>query len=488
MPTGRRRPTLVAETCRGQGGAVKAPTAAAWMGSFVRRIHFVGIGGVGMSGIAEVLANLGFAVSGSDAKGSEITRRLSSVGVKVRVGHAAGHVAGSDVVVVSSAIPADNPEVAAARRRGVPVVLRAQMLAELGRMKKTVTIAGSHGKTTTTSMVAMGLRAAGARPTMIIGGRLKNIQGTAKLGIGDYLVAEADESDGSFLFLNPLVAVVTNVDDDHLDYYKSMAALKDAFVAHLLRLPFYGAAVLCADDATLMSLRPRISRPVVTFGFSAGADWRAISVRMTKDGSTCDVVRGGRRVLRLELNVPGKHNISNALGALAAGSFLGFDLKRLAGGLAKFRGVGRRLDPLGRAGGVEFVDDYGHHPTEIRATLAAVAGLWRAKRVVVIFQPHRYSRTRLLAKEFGPALAAADLAYVTDIYPAGEAPIRGVDAGLIVASARRAGVDARPFPGALEAARQLRDGDVVVTLGAGDVWKIGEDLLRRRRGESAAAL
>jgi UDP-N-acetylmuramate--alanine ligase len=323
---------------------------------------------------------------------------------------------------------------------------------------------------------------------VIVGGQLKNIRSNAKLGVGEYLVAEADESDGSFLHLTPLVAVVTNVDDDHMDHYGTMTALKDAFVAHLARLPFYGAAVLCADDPALKALRPRVTRPVVTYGFSPGADWRARSTRLSKDGSVCEVLYKGRKALTLRLRVPGRHNVSNALAALAAGRFLGFDPKRLARGLAEFRGVGRRLDRLGAAGGVEFVDDYGHHPTEIRATLGAVAGLWKAKRVVVIFQPHRYSRTKLLAKEFGPALRGAGLVYVTPVYAAGEKPVRGVGPEQIVESARRAGVNAQVFPGPLEAAKQLKAGDVVLTLGAGDVWKIGEDLLRRRRGHSAAAL
>ena len=458
------------------------------MRSFVRSIHFVGIGGVGMSGIAEVLNNLGYRVSGSDSKSTETTRRLQAAGVRVFEGHAAANAKGSQVVVVSSAVAADNPEVRWARKQGVPVVLRAQMLAELGRMKKTVTIAGSHGKTTTTSLVSMALKEAGAGPTMIIGGQLKNIGSNAKLGVGEYLVAEADESDGSFLFLTPLVAVVTNIDNDHLDHYKTMDALKDAFVSHLHRLPFYGAAVLCHDDPVLSSIRSKITRHVVTFGFGAGADWRAKNVRLAKDGSACDVWHKGKKVLALRLSVAGRHNVSNALAALAAGHFLGFDLKRLGKGLADFRGVGRRMDRLGAAGAVEFVDDYGHHPTEVRATLSAVAGLWKAKRVVVIFQPHRYSRTKLLAKEFGAAFKGADLVWVTDIYAAGEKPLPGVTSRLIVDAIRRTGVNAAAFPGALDAARDLRPGDVVLTLGAGDVWKIGEDLLRRRRGGSAAGV
>jgi len=458
------------------------------MKSFVRSIHFVGIGGVGMSGIAEVLNNLGYKVSGSDMKSTETTRRLQAAGVRVFEGHSASHAKGVQVVVVSSAVSAFNPEVVYARKHGIPVVLRAQMLAELGRMKKTVTVAGSHGKTTTTSLVSMALKEAGAEPTMIIGGQLKNIQSNAKLGIGEYMVAEADESDGSFLFLTPLVAVVTNIDNDHMDHYKTMNALKEAFVSHLLRLPFYGAAVLCCDDAVLMSIRPRVIRTVVTFGFGAGADWRATNVRLGKDGSACDILHKGKKVLTLRLRVAGRHNVSNALAALAAGHFLGFDLRRLARGLADFRGVGRRMDRLGSAGGVEFVDDYGHHPTEVRATVSAVAALWKARRVVVIFQPHRFSRTKLLAKEFGAAFKGADLVYVTEIYAAGEKALPGVTSKVIVDSIRKAGTRAVAFPGALEAARDLRPGDVVLTLGAGDVWKIGEDLLRRRRGGSAAGV
>ncbi|MCR4295875.1 MAG: UDP-N-acetylmuramate--L-alanine ligase, partial [Elusimicrobia bacterium] len=419
------------------------------MKSFVRRIHFVGVGGVGMSGIAEVLNNLGYKVSGSDAKSTETTRRLQAAGVRVFEGHSASNAAGAQVVVVSSAVAAANPEVAYARRRGIPVVLRAQMLAELGRMKKTVTVAGSHGKTTTTSLVSMALKEAGAGPTMIIGGQLKNIGSNAKLGVGEYLVAEADESDGSFLFLTPLVAVVTNIDNDHMDHYKTMDALKDAFVSHLQRLPFYGAAVLCADDPVLASIRSRVTRPTVTFGFGPGADWRAKNARLGKDGSQCDVFHKGKKMLTLRLRVAGRHNVSNALAALAAGRFLGFDLKRLARGLADFSGVGRRMDRLGAAGGVEFVDDYGHHPTEVRATLGAVAGLWKAERVVVIFQPHRFSRTKLLSREFGAAFKGADLVYVTDIYAAGEKPLPGVTSKVIVDAIRRSGVDARAFPGAL---------------------------------------
>jgi len=388
--------------------------------------------------------------------------------------------------VVSSAVAPDNPEVLAARRAGVPVILRAQMLAELGRMKKTVTVAGSHGKTTTTAMAAMALSAAGARPTMIVGGQVKNIGAGARLGLGDYLVAEADESDGSFVHLDPLVAVVTNIDSDHLDYHKSMDNLRAAFARHLSRLPFYGAAVLCADDPELCRLRPTLGVPVVSYGFSRRADWQARAVRMDKEGSRYEAFHRGRRAAAVRLRVPGRHNVLNSLAALAAGSFLGFPAAGLVRGLAAFRGVGRRLDRLGAAGGVEFVDDYGHHPTEVRAALGAVASLWKGKRTVVVFQPHRYTRTQLLSADFGPAFRGADLVLVMDIYAAGEAPIPGVSSRLILDSLRRCGVACAPFSGSLDALRQLRRGDVVLTLGAGDVWKTGLDLLRRLQSDLAS--
>ena len=456
------------------------------MQAFVRRVHFVGIGGVGMSGIAEVLANLGYRVSGSDLKESAITRRLKAAGVRVALGHGAANVRDAQVVVVSSAVRPDNPEVRAARRAGVPIVLRAQMLAELGRMKKTMTVAGSHGKTTTTAMAAMALAAAGAEPTMIVGGQIKNIDSNARLGLGDYLVTEADESDGSFVHLEPLVAVVTNIDNDHLDHHKTMDNLRAAFAAHLSRLPFYGAAVLCADDPGLALLRPRLNARVISYGFSRRADWQARALRLEKDGSSYEAFYLGRRAARIRLRVPGRHNVLNSLAALAAGRFLGFPLSGLGRGLAAFRGVGRRLDRLGSAGEVEFVDDYGHHPTEVRAAVEAVATLWKGRRTVVVFQPHRYSRTKLLAGEFGPAFSRADLVFVMDIYPAGEAPIPGVSSALILDSLRRAGVACAPCLGSLDVLRQLRRGDVLLTLGAGDVWKTGMDLLRRLQTDLAS--
>ncbi|MBI4423024.1 MAG: UDP-N-acetylmuramate--L-alanine ligase, partial [Elusimicrobia bacterium] len=418
------------------------------MGLFVRRVHFVGIGGVGMSGIAEVLLNLGYRVSGSDLKASETTRRLAAAGARVRYGHRPGNAEGAEVVVTSSAVTPGNPEVVHARRRGVPVIPRAEMLAELARLKRTVTVSGSHGKTTTTSMVALALRAAGADPTMIIGGQLKNIGSNARLGLGDYLVAEADESDGSFVRLSPLVAVVTNIDNDHLDHYGTLENLKAAFLEHLGRLPFYGGAVLCADDPAVARLAGRVERPVLRYGIrAASADWQARCLELSADGSRFDLFYRGKRQAKARLRIPGRHNALNALAAVAAGSFLGFKLRRLLEGLEAFQGVGRRLERLGEAGGVRFLDDYGHHPTEVRATVAAAA-LWRAKRLVAIFQPHRFTRTQLLHREFGPAFRGADLVYVMDVYAAGEKPIPGVGSRLVLDSLARAGVEARPFSGA----------------------------------------
>ncbi|HAH07778.1 MAG TPA: UDP-N-acetylmuramate--L-alanine ligase [Elusimicrobia bacterium] len=457
------------------------------MRSFVRRIHFVGIGGVGMSGIAQVLLNLGYEVSGSDLRETEVTHRLKAAGAKVFAGHRASNARGAQVVVTSSAVAPANCEVAEARRAGIPVVPRAEMLAELCRMKKTVTVAGSHGKTTATSMAAMALAGAGADPTMIIGGQLANIGSNARLGLGEYLVAEADESDGSFVRLLPLVAVVTNIDSDHLDHYGTLENLKAAFLEHLHRLPFYGAAVLCADDPNLRSLLPKVERTVLTYGLKAGADWTAKLLPSKAAGVRMAVFRRGRRMGELSLKVCGRHNALNALAAVAVGDFLGFDLKRVFRGLSDFRGVGRRMERLGEGGGVLFIDDYGHHPTEIRVTLDALREAYPGRRVVAVFQPHRFTRTKLLHREFGSAFKKASRVYVMDIYPAGEAPLRGVDSGLIISAARRVRTDARRYCRPMDVLRDLRPGDIVLTIGAGDVWKVGLDLLRRLSGPTVVS-
>ena len=463
---------------------MKAP-----MRQFISRVHFVGIGGVGMSGIAQVLLNLGFRVSGSDLKDTELTRRLRRAGARVFLGHKGPHAKGAEVVVTSSAVSDDNPEVRWARSRGVPVVPRVAMLAELARLKKTLTVAGSHGKTTTTAMAGMALQAAGLDPTIVVGGQVSGLHGgNARVGLGEYLVAEADESDGSFLSLFPLVAVVTNVDDDHLDHYGTMDRLKEAFREHLRRIPFYGLGIVCADDPNAAALACGADRPVVTYGLDRPADWRGrllpVPARLAgRVAQRLEVRRQGRLWGTIDLRVPGRHNALNALAAAAASDFLGCSPARAARGLGEFRGVGRRLERLGSARGVDFVDDYGHHPTEIRATLAAMrASYAKGRRLVVVFQPHRYSRTRQLWRAFGPALKGADEALVLPIYPAGEKPLAGVSSELIVRSARKAGVNARPFSRAVDLACELGPGDVVLTLGAGDVWKVGADLLRRLEG------
>lgn len=442
----------------------------------VRSAHFIGIGGIGMSGIARLMLGLGYRVSGSDAKGSEITLALAREGAKISEKHSAAALGSPDVVVVSSAIRPDNPELAAAFRRGLPVVRRALMLSKLAGLKKTVTIAGTHGKTTTTTMTAAALEAAGADATAVVGGIIKGAGSNIKLGGGHYLVAEADESDGSFLYFSPLVACVTNIDSDHLDHYGSMANLKEAFRSHLAKLPFYGQAALCSDDPVVRELLPSLRVPFVTCGLERGADWTAKDVAFGAAGSSYKAYFRGRPKGRVRLRCGGVHNVRNSLLALAAGSYLGFDFDRLAAGLWNFAGVKRRMDRFGAAGGVDFVDDYGHHPTEVRATLEAARGLFPGRRLVVLFQPHRYTRTSLLYKEFGGAFGRAGRVYVAPVYAAGEKPIPGVDSGLILKQLLKNGAPASPFRGVLETVKELRPGDVFMTLGAGDVWKLGEEI------------
>ena len=442
----------------------------------VRRAHFVGIGGIGMSGIARLMLGLGYQVSGSDAKGSEITLALAREGAEITAGHHARLPGNPDVVVVSSAIKEDNPEYAAALRAGLPVVQRALMLSKLAELKKTVTIAGTHGKTTTTTMTAAALEAAGADATAVVGGIIKGAGSNLKLGGGEYLVAEADESDGSFLHFRPLVTCVTNIDSDHLDHYGTMANLKTAFLRHVESLPFYGMAALCSDDPGLREIIPAVHTPYVTCSLGGKADWVAKDAVFGTEGSSYTAFFRGKKLGRVRLRCGGEHNVRNSLLALAAGQYLGFEFGRLAAGLWNFSGVKRRMDRLGRAGGIDFVDDYGHHPTEVKATLAAARGLFPGRRLVVLFQPHRYSRTALLYKDFGQAFGKADKVYVAPVYAAGEKPLPGVNSGLILKALRRNGVDAAEFPGPLDAMKDLRRGDVFMTLGAGDVWKLGEEI------------
>jgi UDP-N-acetylmuramate--alanine ligase len=447
----------------------------------IRRIHFVGIGGIGMSGIAEVLHNLGYLVSGSDSRESETTRRLASLGVRVAIGHQAENVGEADVVVRSSAVTQENVEVAAARQRLIPAIQRAEMLAELMRMKYGVAVAGTHGKTTTTSMVATVLARGGLDPTMVIGGRLNALGSNAKLGRGDFLVAEADESDGSFLKLSPTIAVVTTVDAEHLDYYRDLAQIQDAFVEFINKVPFYGLAVLCLDQENIQALLPRVEKRYLTYGLRTQADFLARDVSFAGMTAECRVFWKGQSLGRLALKVPGLHNVYNALAAVAVGMDLDLSFEVIRDALSEFTGVDRRFQVRGEAGGVTVVDDYAHHPAEIQATLNAAKDGFGC-RVIAVFQPHRYSRTQALLAEFSTAFYQADRLFVTEIYPAGEAPIPGVSGRQIaegVAGHGHRHVSYLAHKGDLAKAvlDEVRSGDMVVTLGAGDIWRVGEEIL-----------
>lgn len=451
-----------------------------------RRIHFVGIGGSGMSGIAELLANLGYEVSGSDAKRSDVTDRLIALGVRVAEGHDAAHVGAADVVVVSSAIAADNPEVLEARSRRVPIIPRAEMLAELMRLRRGIAIAGAHGKTTTTSMAALILERAGLDPTAVIGGRLSAFGSNARLGRGEYMVVEADESDRSFLKLSPHVAVITNIDREHMESYGTWENLQQAFADFANKVPFYGAVIACRDDAPVRELLPDLTRRVVTYGFDPRSDIVGSDMTLEAFGSTSTVAHRGtdgtlHELGTLRLHVPGRHNVLNALAAVAVGLEAGVPFARVAGALEEFTGAERRFQVRGEAAGVLVVDDYGHHPTEIAAVIAAAkAGIGR--RIVVVFQPHRYSRTQQLLDVFGPAFAGADVIVLTDIYAAGEAPVAGVTVELLadrVLQANTAPVHLvkklEDLPAAV--AGLTRAGDLVLTLGAGSISAVGERVL-----------
>jgi UDP-N-acetylmuramate--alanine ligase len=452
--------------------------------------HFVGIGGIGMSGIAEVLLNLGYRVTGSDLKESETTKRLAQLGAKICVGHRAANLADVDVVVISSAVKPDNPEVREARARKIPVIARAEMLAELMRMKYGVAIAGSHGKTTTTSLVATVLVAGGMDPTAVIGGKLAAFGSNARLGGGEYLVAEADESDGSFLHLAPTVAVVTNIDPEHLDYYGDLISLERAFTEFVNKVPFYGIAVLCLDHPRVQALLPKCAKRVATYGLSQQADYRAINVTASGTEMHYTAVAKGRVLGDVTLRMPGTHMVSNALACLAVADFLGIPFAVYQKALASFQGVARRFTQRGEAGGVLVVDDYGHHPAEIRATLAgARAGF--GKRIVAAFQPHRYTRTRDLMDEFATAFNDADHVIVSDIYAAGEEAIAGITAARLVEKMRACGhrsvqhVPARADI-AKTAAAALQPGDLFITLGAGDITNVGDELLKLLSAKASA--
>ncbi len=447
-----------------------------------RRVHMVGIGGSGMCGIAEVLLNLGYPVTGSDLHATETTRRLKRLGATVRRGHTARGLREADVVVVSSAIPPDNPEVVEARRRQIPVIPRAEMLAELMRLKYGVAVGGSHGKTSTTAMIAEVLTQGKLDPTVVIGGRVGKLRSGAKVGKGDFMVAEADESDGSFLKMKPTIAVVTNIDREHLDHYRDLEQIRDAFVAFLSRVPFYGAAVVCVDDPSVRAVLPRVDRKLIRYGLTSDADVSATDVEISGFETRFVAWRGDTRLGPVRLHRPGRHVVYNSLAAIATGLELEVPFRTIARALAAFRGVDRRMQLRGTAGGARVIDDYGHHPTEIRATLGAIREGF-GTRTTAVFQPHRYTRTRDLLEEFGGAFPLADRVVVTDIYPAGEKPVPGID-GRAVAEAlvRHGHPDVRYEPDVARLPRRLladaREGDIVVTLGAGDVWKVGEALVK----------
>ncbi|CAN5872702.1 UDP-N-acetylmuramate--L-alanine ligase [soil metagenome] len=463
-----------------------------------RKIHFVGIGGIGMSGIAELLANLGYEVSGSDEKKSETTARLEGLGVRIAAGHSVSNVGAVDVVVTSSAIAADNPEVVEARGRHIPVIPRAEMLAELMRLRYGIAIAGAHGKTTTTSMVALVLERAGLDPTAVIGGKLSAFGSNARLGRGDYMVVEADESDRSFLKLSPSIAVITNIDREHMESYGTWENLQQAFADFANKVPFYGAVIACADDGPVKAVLPVLTRRVITYGFK-DADVIGADMQLEAFGSTCAVhlrrPNGTYEVAgTLRLRVPGRHNALNALGAVAVGLEAGIPFAQIASALGEFHGADRRFQTLGEVDGVMVVDDYGHHPTEIAAVLAAAkAGINR--RVVAVFQPHRYSRTQQLMKEFGTAFTHADEIVLTDIYAAGERSIDGVTIEALALAVREGTRAPLHVIKALDAvpsavARLVRRGDLVITLGAGSIGTVGDRILAelRQHGFSPAAV
>ncbi len=453
----------------------------------VKRLHFIGIGGSGMSGIAEVLLNLGYAVSGSDLSANPAVKRLQSLGATVMLGHTAGNIAGADVVVTSSAVKADNPEVVAAKAAHVPVVPRAMMLAELMRFKQGIAIAGTHGKTTTTSLISHVLAEAGLDPTVVIGGRLNSIGSNAKLGAGEYLVAEADESDASFLYLQPIMAVVTNIDQDHMETYEyDFAKLKSAFVAFLEHLPFYGLAVVCIDDLNIREIIPLITKPVRTYGFHPDAELRAVNV-VAAAGRMHFTATSARdkKVLDCELNLAGIHNVLNALSVIAIAREIGIDDQIIAQALSTFGGVGRRFQHYGeiacQGGTFTLIDDYGHHPAEMAAVLAAARGAFPGRRILLAFQPHRYTRTRDLFEDFVKVMSTADVVVLADVYPAGEPPIVAADGRALMRAMRVAGKIEPHFvatpaeiPEAIRA--HVQTGDVVITMGAGSVGGVAPAL------------
>jgi UDP-N-acetylmuramate--alanine ligase len=460
----------------------------------IRKIHFVGIGGIGMSGIAEVLLNLGFQVSGSDLKATPVTERLASLGAKVIEGHNAANVNDAQVVVVSSAVAPDNPEILEAHRRQIPVIPRAEMLAELMRLKFCIAVAGAHGKTTTTSMIAVMLAEAGLDPTAVIGGRLDVFGSSARLGKSDLMVVEADESDRSFLYLLPAIAVVTNIDREHLDHYRDLDEIASAFVSFMNKVPFYGAVVACFDPPwreLMQRLLPQLRRRVLTYGLEPGADVRGEGVELTPRGSSFHTSLMGKDLGEFTVQVPGRHNVQNALAAIAVGLELEVSVSHLRASLAHYHGADRRFQIKAEIGGVTVVDDYGHHPAEIRATLEA-ARLRGPRRILAVFQPHRYTRTQFLMDDFAACFHGCERVYVLDIYPASEPPIPGITSERLVARMHELGFDRAVYaPKAAEVIQEVlaeaQSGDLILTIGAGTVWKVGEALAEGVRTRSVAA-
>ena len=449
----------------------------------VKCIHFVGIGGIGMSGIAEVLVNLGYNVGGSDVQPSETTARLQKIGAKVIIGHAAENVGNADVVVTSTAVKTNNPEVMEAHRKNIPVIPRAEMLAELLKMKFSVAVSGSHGKTTTTSMISTILAEGGLDPTMVIGGKLASIGSNARLGDGEIIVAEADESDGSFLKLSPTIAVITNIDREHLDYYPGIAEIKEAFLKFANIVPFYGCTVICIDNIHVREIIPLIKRKMITYGMESPADYSAVDIKFLKTKTSYNLVYKKKKLGTVELIVPGLFNVYNSLAAIAVARELNLDFATIKEGLKSFSGVQRRLEIKGRVGDITVVDDYGHHPTEIKETLNAMRQIWK-DRLIVVFQPHRFSRTKALFDEFTKAFEKADILILNDIYPASEEPIAGINSAALCKAIKKTGqVHVEYIPNAEDIIEYLlktvKAKDTVATIGAGSIYKIGEAFIKQ---------
>jgi UDP-N-acetylmuramate--alanine ligase len=456
------------------------------MFSSIRKLHFVGIGGIGMSGIAEILLDQGFKVSGSDRALSEVTERLQNLGAITFEGHRASNIANDvDTVVYSSAVQPDNPEILEAQRRKIPIVRRAEMLAEVMRLKYGIGIAGTHGKTTTTSMTSLVLMEGGLDPTVIVGGKLSGLGGTnARLGRGEFIVVEADEFDRSFLSISPTIAVLTTLETDHLDCYRDLEDIKSAFIQFANKVPFYGFVILCLDEPALLDIMPNLSKKkIITYGLNPQADVQAIDIRHKDNTTTYTIIRGNKELGTITLQVPGKHNVQNSLGAIAVGLELGVPFEKIKSGIEKFAGVYRRWEKKGEVNGIAVYDDYAHHPTECRATLSGVKAGWR-RRVVCVFQPHLYSRTRDFYEDFGKSFLLSDVLVVTDVYPAREEPIQGVTGELIANAAKQFGhkdvhyvSDKKQVPAFLKTI--VKPGDIVITMGAGDIWKYGEEFLKQ---------